>query len=158
MRRIIPSPLGPIELRATDRGLSHATFLDEPPSHEQAWDPDTPAGGHLALAAEEFNSYFAGNRAPFTVPLDPGGTDFQRAVWTKLRAVPRGYTTTYGELARAVGNPNGSQAVGAANGQNPLAVIVPCHRVVGTDGKLTGYAGGIERKTWLLRHESAALF
>ena len=150
----LSSPLGAILLSCSERGVTRLRFLDEP-----AAEVYTDHHEHLFRAAGELAEYFAGERSAFTVPLDlGGGTDFQRAVWERLGAVPFGSTTTYGGLARLIGKPRGSQAVGLANGSNPIAVIVPCHRVVGTSGKLTGYAGGIERKKWLLRHESATLF
>ena len=103
-------------------------------------------------------AYFSGDvRAPDGLPVKTGGTDFQRAVWTALRAIPAGETRSYGQLATAIGAPRAVRAAGLANGQNPIAVIVPCHRVIGANGTLTGYAGGLERKRWLLAHEAVAV-
>lgn len=100
------------------------------------------------------DAYFAGALTAFDdVEVDPGGTDFQRAVWAALRRVPSGSTTTYGALARAIGAPTAVRAVGAANGANPIWLVIPCHRAIGANGNLTGYAGGLERKRWLLEHE-----
>ena len=143
-------PLGTLRLTATDRGLRSVGFVE---------DGEREADDHPVLqqAADELREYFAGTRTHFTVPLDPAGTEFQRAVWRQLVTIPWGQTVSYAEIARAVGKPRGSQAVGKANGSNPLAIVVPCHRVVGTSGKLTGYAGGIDRKSWLLRHEGGLL-
>lgn len=112
-----------------------------------------PEGVRRAVEA-----YFAGEvRALDNLPVKTGGTDFQKAVWAALRAIPAGETRSYGQLAAAIGSPKAVRAAGLANGQNPIAVIVPCHRVIGSNGTLTGYAGGLERKRWLLQHEGAAL-
>jgi methylated-DNA-[protein]-cysteine S-methyltransferase len=103
-------------------------------------------------------AYFAGDlRALDEIAADTGGTDFQHRVWTELRKIPVGRTCSYADLARAVGRPSATRAVGAANGRNPVSVIVPCHRVIGADGSLTGYGGGLERKRWLLSHEGVAV-
>lgn len=107
----------------------------------------------LALAAKELGEYFAGDRQHFEVPLDPDGTAFQQQAWLALRAIPYGETVSYGEQAERMGDKNKARAVGAANGRNPISIIVPCHRVVGANGSLTGFAGGIETKQWLLAHE-----
>jgi methylated-DNA-[protein]-cysteine S-methyltransferase len=109
-------------------------------------------------AAAQLAAYFAGDREEFTLGLVLRGTEFQRTVWNALRAIPFGTTVSYAELARRVGAPEAVRAVGAAVGRNPLSIIVPCHRVVGSNGKLTGYAGGLDRKRWLLTHEGAAGF
>ena len=143
-------PLGTLRLTASDRGLRSVGFVEDGVREAD----DHPV---LQQAAEELREYFAGKRAHFTVPLDAAGTEFQCAVWRQLVTIPCGSTVSYAEIARAVGKPRGSQAVGKANGSNPLAIVVPCHRVVGTSGKLTGYAGGIDRKSWLLRHEGGLL-
>ena len=112
-------------------------------------------GSHpvLDLARRELDEYFAGDRQHFDVPLDPTGTDFQQQAWLALRAIPFGDTVSYGEQAEHMGDKNKARAVGAANGRNPISIIVPCHRVVGANGSLTGFAGGIETKQWLLAHE-----
>ena len=148
--RHLATPLGTLRLTATDRGLRSVGFVDDPVGEAD----DHPI---LQQAVAELQAYFAGTRHRFTVPLDPRGTEFQRAVWLHLCTIPSGCTASYADIARAVGKPRGSQAVGRANGSNPLAIVVPCHRVVGSSGKLTGYAGGIERKQWLLRHEGGTL-
>ncbi len=107
----------------------------------------------LAEAAEQLTAYFAGERQEFALALHPVGTSFQLLVWSALRKIPFGTTWTYGELARSIGRPSASRAVGAANSKNPLSIIVPCHRVIGASGELTGYAGGMAAKRWLLDHE-----
>ncbi|HEY2146009.1 MAG TPA: methylated-DNA--[protein]-cysteine S-methyltransferase [Steroidobacteraceae bacterium] len=110
------------------------------------WDP-------FPLAMRQLKEYFAGTRRIFDLPLSMLGTDFQQRVWRELIKIPYGETWSYGQLARRIDNPNGSRAVGLANGRNPIAIVVPCHRVIGADGSLTGFGGGIERKQWLLAHE-----
>lgn len=146
----IPSPLGPLHLGASDDGLVGVAFDDEGTRPGSAL-PDHPV---LGLAARELEAYFAGALTSFTVPLAPRGTAFQLAVWRALVAIPLGARVTYGDIARAIGRGGAERAVGAANGQNRIAIIVPCHRVVGADGSLTGYAGGLDRKRWLLAHEA----
>jgi methylated-DNA-[protein]-cysteine S-methyltransferase len=111
----------------------------------------------LAPVVTQLAGYFAGERTRFDLPLSPQGTAFQRKVWLALREIPFGATTTYGAIAADLGQPTASRAVGLANGRNPLAVIVPCHRVVGADGSLTGFGGGLPRKRWLLEHERSVL-
>lgn len=149
-----PSPLGEILLVATDAGLSGLHFVDQKhfPRDAHAW---TERDDHPLLqgARTQLAEYFAGRRRVFDVPLAPQGTPFQRAVWSLLREIPYGATTTYGALAAKLGQPTASRAVGAANGRNPIGVIVPCHRVIGSAGALTGYAGGLERKQALLALE-----
>lgn len=110
----------------------------------------------LAQAEQELSEYFAGERTEFTVPLDPDGSDFQLAVWDYLKTIPYGYTITYGEISRMLGPGAPAQAVGQAVGHNKISIIIPCHRVLGAGGKLTGYAGGLERKQWLLDREEPA--
>ena len=107
----------------------------------------------LASAAEQLAAYFAGELRVFDLPLGAEGTGFQRLVWRALDTIPFGETRTYGAIAHAIGRPSASRAVGAANGRNPISIIVPCHRVIGASGELTGYAGGVEMKQWLLAHE-----
>lgn len=106
---------------------------------------------------EQLAEYFAGRRTCFDIALSPRGTPFQQRVWSELRKIPFGQTISYGELARRIGQPAAPRAVGRANGQNPIAVIVPCHRVIGANGTLTGFGGGLERKQWLLEHEASAI-
>ena len=107
----------------------------------------------LPAAARQLKEYFAGKRREFNLPLRMEGTEFQRRVWRELTKIPFGETRSYGQLAKRLNNPNGSRAVGLANGRNPIAIIVPCHRVIGADGSLTGFGGGLDRKEWLLTHE-----
>ena len=150
------SPIGTIEIRGTDAGVSGLDFVKTKASRRGG----TPKGGlpaPLAEALVELDEYFRGKRRVFTVKLDLGGTAFQRQVWRKLLAVEFGRTTTYKALAEAVCRPASTRAVGGANHRNPVSIIVPCHRVVGSDGSLTGYGGGLWRKEWLLRHEQADL-
>ncbi|GAA3819542.1 methylated-DNA--[protein]-cysteine S-methyltransferase [Streptomyces phyllanthi] len=155
---ITDSPYGPLTLVATDGVLSGLYMTDQRhrPPQESFGDPDdTP----FAEATEQLRAYFAGELMEFTLPLHLTGTPFQRSVWEQLRRIPYGETRSYGQLADALGNPKASRAVGLANGRNPIGVIVPCHRVVGTDGNLTGYGGGLDRKRRLLDFErGTALF
>ncbi|HVN83571.1 MAG TPA: methylated-DNA--[protein]-cysteine S-methyltransferase [Candidatus Binatia bacterium] len=111
----------------------------------------------LARTLRELQAYFAGGLRRFTVPLDLAGTEFQQRVWRTVASVPFGSTTSYGAVARAIGEPGKARAVGAANGANPVPIIVPCHRIIGADGSLTGYGGGLPLKLWLLRHEGALI-
>ncbi|HEY6403722.1 MAG TPA: methylated-DNA--[protein]-cysteine S-methyltransferase [Blastocatellia bacterium] len=108
-------------------------------------------------AADQLKAYFTGELIEFDLPIATGGAPFQQRVWTELRKIPYGSTISYGELARRIGNPKASRAVGAANGDNPISIIIPCHRVIGSNGKLTGYGGGIERKKFLLEFEAETL-
>jgi methylated-DNA-[protein]-cysteine S-methyltransferase len=143
-------------LAATEQGLAGVWFV-----HGQEHMPDsnqwTTEDAHptLAAAAQQLHDYFSGQRKSFELPLQPAwGTPFQRAVWKALQRIPYGHTSTYGDIARAIGNPKAVRAVGAAIGQNPHTIVVPCHRVVGANGSLTGFAGGLERKQHLLAHET----
>jgi methylated-DNA-[protein]-cysteine S-methyltransferase len=111
----------------------------------------------LAQAKLQLTEYFAGSRQSFDLPLEPEGTEFERKVWDLLRAIPFGATTSYGALAKQLGDLTLARAVGAANGANPIPIIVPCHRVIGSNGDLVGFGGGIERKEWLLKHEGALM-
>lgn len=150
----IASPLGTMLLARTKHGLAGAWF-ELQKHHPDAIDaPERGDDPLLAETARQLREYFAGARSAFAVALDLQGTDFQRAVWSSLLDIPPGRTTTYGEIARELGVPAASRAVGAAVGRNPVSIIVPCHRVVGSSGALTGYAGGLDRKRSLLRIES----
>jgi methylated-DNA-[protein]-cysteine S-methyltransferase len=150
------SALGPMLLAASSRGLAGIWFVGQrhgPDSSSWRQDAQHPI---LLQAAAQLGDYFAGRRTQFELPLDlQAGTPFQQSVWQALLAIPRGGTTSYAALGRQVGKPQAARAVGAAVGRNPLSIVVPCHRVIGTGGALTGYAGGIERKTALLRLEGA---
>ena len=147
----IDSPLGRLRLVADGDALT-GVYLPDQPAPEAPELPDVPPV--LARAAAQLAEYFAGTRRDFDVPLAPRGTGFQQRVWRELAKIPYGETRSYGELARALGAPTASRAVGAANGKNPLSILVPCHRVIAGTGALTGYAGGIAAKRWLLEHEA----
>jgi methylated-DNA-[protein]-cysteine S-methyltransferase len=150
------TPLGPVTLVATADGLAGVWF-DGQAHHPGPLDvPLDPGQVHVAQAMRELGEYFRGQRTCFDVALDPLGTDFQHSVWTALARIAHGRTTSYGEIALRLGRTRAGRAVGAAVGRNPLSVIVPCHRVLGRDGALTGYAGGLARKEALLRLEGAA--
>lgn len=150
------TPVGELTLVASGEGLRAVLWpgehLDPVPKGERAGD-DPRAGEILVDAVRQLEEYFAGTRQEFDLPLDPHGTEFQLRAWEVLRTIPYGRTITYGEQARRLGDVRKSRAVGAANGRNPLSIVVPCHRVVGADGSLTGFAAGVETKAWLLRHE-----
>lgn len=160
--RRVPAPVGTLLLIAADLGLAGVYFETHrhgPPAPEAllpcAERPGRPAAKILAAAAGQLDEYFAGARTAFDLPLAPRGTPFQRRVWHVLSGIPFGGTISYAELARRIDAPRAVRAVGGANARNPLSIIVPCHRVVGRYGSLTGFGGGIERKRWLLRHEAA---
>jgi methylated-DNA-[protein]-cysteine S-methyltransferase len=150
---VIDSPIGPLTLIAQDGRLTGVQM--EVSGHE----PAAPTLGVavsaesepvLGAAASQLKAYFRGDLTAFDVPIELEGTRFQRTVWASLQAIPYGETISYGELARRIGQPSASRAVGLANGRNPVAIVVPCHRVIGADGSLTGYGGGMERKRFLL--------
>jgi methylated-DNA-[protein]-cysteine S-methyltransferase len=151
-----PSPIGPLRLVAEDDALVALHLPNANPPAAASRAGETPAAPVLVRAREQLDAYFAGERETFDLPLAPRGTAFQRSVWRALLAVPFGVTCSYGDIAKAVGRPKASRAVGAANGQNPIAIVVPCHRVIGANGTLTGYGGGLPLKEWLLRHEQRA--
>ncbi len=145
----IDSPVGTLTLVATDGLLSGLFMVDQrhrPPTGVFGQRDPEP----FATAIDQLESYFAGERTTFDLPLAAVGTSFQRIVWTALRRIPYGETVSYGQIAKRIGRPGASRAVGLANGANPIGVIVPCHRVVASDGSLTGYGGGLERKRFLL--------
>lgn len=154
----IETPLGPLTLAATPRGLALAWFDKQAHRTETVAAPLGPENEVLVRAGREYDEYFAGRRREFGVPLDPAGTEFQQRVWRALLQIPMGSLSTYGEIARRLECPHAARAVGAAVGRNPIAIIVPCHRVVGSDGSLTGYAAGLPRKRALLAHEAAPPF
>ena len=151
----VPSPLGPLTLAATAAGLAGVWFDDQKHHPGELHTPEQPGQQWLTLAATELQRYFAGQLQQFRVPLDPQGTAFQQQVWQALLHIAYGRLSTYGQLARQLGRPAAARAVGAAVGRNPLGIIVPCHRVLGQNGTLTGYAGGLHRKQALLKLEGA---
>jgi methylated-DNA-[protein]-cysteine S-methyltransferase len=145
---VVPSPIGPLTLVREDDALVRLAM--SPPT---AIEPDmlgARSEGGFDAAVQQLGEYFAGDRTAFDLPLHPRGSDFELAVWGQLTAIPYGQTRSYGYVAQAVGEPGGAQAVGAANGRNPLAIVVPCHRVIGADGSLIGFGGGLPRKRFLL--------
>ena len=146
------TPVGKLLLVKNSRGLSHLLFENgrQPLTIDRDWKRDASA---FRDVHDQLDAYFAGTLREFDLPLAPDGTDFQKAVWRELAAIPYGETTSYGYIARRVADISASRAVGAANGQNPLSIIVPCHRVIGSNGSLTGYGGGLPRKRFLLDHE-----
>lgn len=168
------SPLGPLEIHASSAGIHAVIFPHvqqdrslasvrhgalptlrntDQPFELLSLQSDARTAPLLRETANQLQQYFAGERQTFDLPLAAYGTDFQRQVWMQLTRIPFAHTRSYGELAVQLGNKNAMRAVGAANGRNPIAIIVPCHRVIGADGKMTGYAGGLDRKIWLLQHE-----
>ncbi len=183
-RRTVNTPIGPVELVAGPAGLRAVLWPGEDGSRvsravgtsraDVGWVAATPAGeqragaesaadqvrrteAHLDATQAQLSEYFAGTRQVFDLDLDPVGTDFQLRAWEALRTIPYGQTISYGEQAAELGEPGAARAVGAANGRNPLSIVVPCHRVVAASGALTGFAGGLDTKAWLLDHERAVL-
>ncbi len=150
----LDSPIGELTLIASEAGLRRISWPGEEVAHCDGVGGDD-AHPVLAAAAEQLGEYFNGDRQEFDLPLDVAGTDFQREVWFALISVPYGQTASYGEQAERIGRPGASRAVGAANGKNPLPIVLPCHRIVGADGSLTGFAGGLDLKQKLLAHEQA---
>lgn len=141
------SPLGLIEVTASDAGVLSVQF------EAQAQHTNQP-NRWTSACVEELKSYFEGSLLSFTVTLDQNGTEFQQQVWQALTEVPYGQTASYLDIAKRINNPKAIRAVGSANGRNPIAIIVPCHRIIGSNGTLTGYAGGLDKKSWLLAHEA----
>ncbi len=149
------SPIG--RLLLTTDGMALTGLYMEPSRKAQSTEDlsNDPTVGPLGEAMQQLSEYFAGKRREFHLPLRPQGTLFQQRVWRELIAIPYGETWSYGQLARRIDQPSASRAVGLANGRNPISILSPCHRVIGADGSLTGYGGGLERKQWLLTHEDA---
>lgn len=151
---LLPSPVGMLKLVASDAGLVAILWeKDDPNRVRLSAMTEQPDHAVLAETSRQLGDYFAGQRQKFTVKLDFRGTDFQKAVWAALLAIPFGETRSYGQIARQLGRPSASRAVGTANGRNPISIIAPCHRVVGSDGALIGFAGGLAAKLYLLDHE-----
>lgn len=148
------SPVGRLLLTATEATLTGVYFADgrECPAPDATW-RERPGDPVLREATRQLGEYFAGRRRAFDLPLAPAGTPFQLAVWEALRGIPYGETCSYADIARRIGRPKAMRAVGAANGANPISIVVPCHRVIGADGSLTGYGGGLPRKKKLLALE-----
>lgn len=151
-------PVGHLKLVASDAGLAAVLWPGDDPKRVRL-PALVPGAAHPVLldAERQLRDYFAGRRRTFTVPLDMAGTPFQQAVWQALLTIPYGETRSYSELARQIGRPAAPRAVGAANGRNPVSIIVPCHRAIGADGSLTGFAGGLDVKRYLLDLEGARL-
>lgn len=148
-----PSPIGKLRLRAIDKGMLAVDHVCQQETTGENWINDA-THSILKHAIQELDEYFSSNRWEFTVPLAPKGTAFQQEVWGVLQTIPYGETRSYSEVAQIIGQPSAVRAVGAANGRNPLSIFIPCHRVIGKNGKLTGYAGGMQMKQWLLAHET----
>lgn len=148
----IESPAGWISIQGTDAGITSIGFIGE-------GTPPTPSNPNdvTHLAKYQLDEYIRGTRNQFSLPISPAGTPFELQVWEQVQRIPYGSTKTYKQIAVALGNPSASQAVGNANGKNELLIVIPCHRVIGSKGELTGYAGGISRKEWLLKREGALL-
>ncbi|MEM7287091.1 MAG: methylated-DNA--[protein]-cysteine S-methyltransferase [Actinomycetota bacterium] len=153
--RTIASPVGPLTAVATDHGLRAVLWPGDERIGFESPPVDRPDHPVLSAVATQLGQYFAGERVSFDVPLDLRGTDFQVAVWRALADIPFGETSTYGDQAERIGRPKAARAVGAANSRNPVSIVLPCHRIVGKDGSLTGFAGGLDTKRFLLEHEQA---
>ena len=151
---VIDSPVGALTIVASDDGVRAILWPDDDPARVRLDDTsDDPSHPVIAATVVQLAEYFTGERTEFDVALDAVGTEFQRSAWASLRTIPYGTTVSYGEQAEQMGDRRKARAVGAANGRNPISIIVPCHRVVGANGALTGFAGGIDTKSWLLAHE-----
>jgi methylated-DNA-[protein]-cysteine S-methyltransferase len=153
---VVGSPVGPLTMVADGNALIGLYLTEQrhlPPPENFGEPADDPGGEPFAAASAQLREYFDGERTEFDLRLALDGTPFQRRVWAALQGIPYGETVSYGQLADRIGQPSASRAVGLANGKNPVSIIVPCHRVVGADGDLTGYGGGIDRKRYLLAHE-----
>ncbi|MEG9327400.1 methylated-DNA--[protein]-cysteine S-methyltransferase [Salinimicrobium catena] len=146
-KAFLETPLGTAIIEGDEKGVSSILISEDP--------PQSPANipSPLQEAVKQLQEYFVGKRTNFELKLNPEGTDFQKQIWQELQEIPFGKTTSYLELSKKYGDPKAIRAVAAANGKNPLWIVVPCHRVIGSDGSLTGYAGGLWRKKWLLEHE-----
>ncbi|MDP5277605.1 methylated-DNA--[protein]-cysteine S-methyltransferase [Sphingomonas sp. DG1-23] len=154
--KTVPSPVGTLTLVASDAGLIAILWENDRPGRVKLRDrEEAPEHPVLVETARQLDEYFAGKRTSFNVPLDFRGTDFQKSVWAALLTIPFGETRSYGAIARQIGRPSASRAVGAANGRNPISIVAPCHRVIGGNGALTGFAGGLAAKELLLGIERA---
>jgi methylated-DNA-[protein]-cysteine S-methyltransferase len=153
----LATPIGPLLIAGGPGAIRRIEFPRNGEASQPADGWSETGDGVVAEAARQLSEYFSGTRMEFDLPLAPEGTEFQRAVWRHLQGIPYGETIAYGELARRVGNPKASRAVGAANGANPLPIVIPCHRVIGANGKLTGFGGGLPIKEALLSLEARRL-
>ena len=155
---VMDTPVGPLTIVVSADGVRAILWPDEDPDRGRPTtipaDADHPV---IVATVAQLTEYFDGERQEFDLPLDPIGTDFQQAAWSALRTIPYGTTVSYGEQAARMGDRRKARAVGAANGRNPISIVVPCHRVVGSNGSLTGFAGGLDTKAWLLDHERGLL-
>lgn len=155
--KTVDSPVGALKLVASDRGLAAILWPDDDPQRVRLGEPAEAREHPVLLETErQLGEYFAGARKAFSLPLDFAGTEFQRSVWAALLTIPYGETRSYGQIARQIGRPKAVRAVGAANGRNPLSIVAPCHRVIGASGELTGFAGGLATKRFLLELETRA--
>ncbi|MBP6507514.1 MAG: methylated-DNA--[protein]-cysteine S-methyltransferase [Opitutaceae bacterium] len=153
--KTMKSPVGGLKLVANDSGLAAILWENDDPKRVRLAEPEeAPRHPVLVEAERQLRDYFAGKRKAFSLKLAFAGTEFQRKVWTALTQIPFGETRSYAQIARQIGHPKAVRAVGAANGRNPLSIVAPCHRVIGANGKLTGFAGGLETKAFLLRLEA----
>jgi methylated-DNA-[protein]-cysteine S-methyltransferase len=153
--KTIGSPVGNLKIVASDHGLTAILWENDSPTRVRLGEMREDAGHPVLIEAErQLTEYFRHERRTFALPLDFRGADFQKRVWQELLTIPYGETRSYGDIAKRLGNPKACRAVGAANGRNPISIIAPCHRVVGSNGKLTGFAGGLEAKAFLLRLEA----
>jgi methylated-DNA-[protein]-cysteine S-methyltransferase len=154
-RSVFDSPVGPLTLVASERGLSAVLWPDgKGPRKSRNKEPQSRRHPVLSRTARQLKEYFDGARRAFELPLDPRGSDFELRVWRGLSAIGYGATLSYGALARSIGSAKAARAVGGATGRNPIPIVVPCHRLIGSDGSLTGFAGGLDVKRWLLNFES----
>ena len=158
-RRTYEAPFGVLTVVGSDRGIRYVMFANDahPKPLEQLQISDTDIHDSVNVAITQLEEYFDGSRRSFDLPLDLRGTEFQVEAWNALAEIPYGRTASYGQQAASIGRPKAVRAIGGANGRNPVAIVLPCHRIVGADGSLTGFGGGIEVKKWLLDHEQAML-
>ena len=158
-RRTYQAPFGVLTVVGSDLGIRFVMFANDahPKPLEQLQISDTEIHDSVNVAITQLEEYFSGTRRDFELPLDLQGTEFQVSAWNALADIPYGQTASYGQQAASIGRPKAVRAIGGANGRNPVAIVLPCHRIVGADGSLTGFGGGIEVKKWLLDHEQAML-
>jgi methylated-DNA-[protein]-cysteine S-methyltransferase len=155
--QFLETPIGTLLIAGDERAIHRIEFPQDGTAGKPEAGWTESARGPVGDAVRQLREYFSGKRTDFDLPLEPQGTPFQRGVWKRLEEIPYGETISYGELAKRVGNPKASRAVGAANGQNPIPIVIPCHRVIGANGKLTGFGGGLPTKEKLLELEKGQL-